>query len=67
MATASSSTAPVVTPTSVGDVFNTGAGKGQANEGVSLTAFLASLSSGLVVFGIQFVLFLFLKDKFNRI
>ena len=42
-------------------------GMGQAQQGISLVAFLTALASSLVIFGIQMFAFILLKDKLARI
>lgn len=42
-------------------------GNGQKAEGISLGAFVTALSTALVLFGIQMILFVLLKDKLARI
>lgn len=63
----SSTALATAAPSSLDDAINSGAGSGQATEGISIDAFLASLVSALVVFGIEFGLFLLLHGRFNRI
>jgi len=41
--------------------------KVSAAEGISLVAFVTALATALVVFAIQIILFVFLKDKLARI
>jgi calcium permeable stress-gated cation channel len=58
------------TPTSISDVggaVNSTAGKAQENAGVSLNSFLASLAVAAAVFGVEFLLFLLIKNRFSRI
>ncbi|KAH8205522.1 hypothetical protein TruAng_000228 [Truncatella angustata] len=43
------------------------AGKGQASEGISLKAFVTSLSAALITFGVQTGLFFLLRQKLARI
>lgn len=49
------------------DALNAGAGKAQGNQGITLGTFVASLASALVIFGVEFGVFLFIKNKFSRI
>lgn len=42
-------------------------GTGKKNEGVSISTFLASLATAIVVFAVEFLLFLLLKGKLTRI
>lgn len=44
-----------------------GIGSGQAQQGISLVAFLTALATSLVVFGIQMLAFLILRNKLARI
>ena len=52
---------------SVNNALNGSAGKGQTNEGISLGSFLASVSAAALVFGVEFLLFVAIKNKFTRI
>ena len=62
-----STSSPTANPTSISGALDGSAGKGQTNQGISLTAFLASLIAAALVFGIEFILFLLLKGKLARI
>lgn len=42
-------------------------GQGRSEEGVSLKSFLASLATAIVVFAVEFLLFMLLKGKLTRI
>jgi len=42
-------------------------GHGRIAEGVSISTFLASLATAIVVFVVEFLLFLLLKGKLSRI
>ncbi|KAJ5737161.1 uncharacterized protein N7483_002286 [Penicillium malachiteum] len=42
-------------------------GHGKADQGESLSSFLASLATALIVFGVEFLLFMILKGKLTRI
>ena len=42
-------------------------GTAQDREGVSVGSFVASLATAVIVFAVEFLLFLFLKGKFTRI
>lgn len=42
-------------------------GNGSSEEGVSLKSFLASLATAMIVFAVEFLLFLLLKSKLTRI
>ncbi len=43
------------------------AGTAQENAGLSIGSFIASLGSGLAIFGVELALFLLLNGKFARI
>lgn len=62
---------PVVspTPTATGAVgiLEAGAGRGQGTQGISLSVFFASLVSSIVIFAVEFGVFLLIKNKFSRI
>lgn len=49
------------------DPFQASAGKGQANQGISLGTFFASLGGAGLIFGVEFGLFLLIKNKLSRI
>jgi hypothetical protein len=59
--------APEPTATSLSNATSAGAGKAQSSVGLSFASFLASLATGLALFGIQFLLFNILKGRFPRI
>lgn len=42
-------------------------GQGRTEEGVSLKSFLASLATAMIVFAVEFLLFMLLKGKLTRI
>jgi hypothetical protein len=42
-------------------------GNGKSEEGVSLKSFLASLATAMIVFAVEFLLFMLLKGKLTRI
>lgn len=42
-------------------------GAGLKSEGISLVAFVTALTTALVLFGIQLIAFILLKDKLARI
>lgn len=42
-------------------------GQGRVSEGVSISTFAASLGTAIVVFAVEFLLFLLLKGKLTRI
>lgn len=62
----SSSTAAISAPTSFSEALAQG-GTANHSAGISLDSFLASLVSGLAVFGVEFALFLLLHGRFGRI
>jgi hypothetical protein len=41
--------------------------RGRTNEGVNVKTFVASLATAIVVFAVEFLLFLLLKGKLTRI
>ena len=51
----------------MGDALNARNGVAQRTSGISLSTFLASLATAIVVFAVEFLLFLFLKGKLTRI
>ncbi|KAJ9213141.1 hypothetical protein DTO166G4_5299 [Paecilomyces variotii] len=51
----------------LGSALNDVSGAGQRKQGISITTFVASLATGIIVFAIEFLLFLFLKGKLTRI
>ena len=54
-------------PTSFSQALDGGSGTADQSTGISLDSFVASLVSGLAVFGIEFGLFLLLHGRFSRI
>ena len=54
-------------PTDLTSGIDGGAGKAQQSAGISSTAFFLSLVSGFVLFGVQFFVFLLIRNKFTRI
>lgn len=42
-------------------------GSGQGSQGISFVAFITALVSSLVIFGIQMLAFILLKEKLARI
>jgi hypothetical protein len=42
-------------------------GNGQKTEGISIKTFVASLATAIIIFTIEFLLFLLLKGKLTRI
>ncbi|KAJ5040472.1 uncharacterized protein L3040_006128 [Drepanopeziza brunnea f. sp. 'multigermtubi'] len=59
----SSTTAPSAAVTSSREAF----GAGQSQQGISLVAFLTALATALVIFGIQMLAFLLLRNRLARI
>jgi hypothetical protein len=55
------------TPTSLSGAVNSTAGKAQSDVGVSLNSFLASLAVAAAVFGVEYILFILIKNRFSRI
>ena len=53
-------------PTNLAGALNNG-GNGQFAEGQTINVFFASLAGAFAVFGIQFGIFLIIKNKFTRI
>lgn len=51
----------------LGSALEHAGGTGQKNEGVSISTFLASLATAIVIFAVEFLLFLVLKGKLTRI
>ncbi|KAF3392692.1 putative protein RSN1 [Penicillium rolfsii] len=52
---------------SLEDALSHTGGNGKSEEGVSLKSFLASLATAMVVFAVEFLLFMLLKGKLTRI
>jgi hypothetical protein len=44
-----------------------GLGSAQGSEGISLVAFITALATSLVIFGVQILAFIILKEKLARI
>lgn len=42
-------------------------GHGKASQGESISTFVASLATAIIVFAVEFFLFMFLKSKLTRI
>ncbi|PKX88197.1 DUF221-domain-containing protein [Aspergillus novofumigatus IBT 16806] len=53
--------------TDLGLALEHAGGNGQRNEGVTIQTFLASLATAVIVFAVEFLLFLLLKGKLTRI
>jgi hypothetical protein len=51
----------------VGDALDSQSGTGQRAAGISISTFVASLAAAIVVFTVEFLLFLALKGKLTRI
>ncbi|RDW90593.1 putative DUF221 domain protein [Aspergillus mulundensis] len=51
----------------LGSALEHAGGKGQEREGISLKTFIASLAAALIIFAVEFLLFLALKGKLTRI
>lgn len=64
--TSTATTSAYTRPTSVFDSLNEG-GSGQKNQGISIASFVASLSVGLIVFGIELGVFFLLNSRLTRI
>ena len=62
-----SSTSAITAPTTLGEALNSKTVATRGSEGISLDSFLASLVSGLTVFGVEIGLFLLLHARFSRI
>lgn len=59
-----SSTTSAALPT---DTNSDGTGTAQASTGISLVAFLTALATSLVIFAVQIIAFLLLRNKLARI
>ena len=62
-----SSTSAITAPTSFGEALDSKNTATEGSAGISLDSFLASLVSGLAVFGVEIGLFLLLHARFSRI
>lgn len=51
----------------LGSALEHAGGTGQKSEGVTIDTFLASLATAVVIFAVEFLLFLLLKSKLTRI
>ncbi|KAL3480713.1 hypothetical protein BJX99DRAFT_220132 [Aspergillus californicus] len=51
----------------LGSALENAGGKGQRTEGISIKTFLASLAAAIIIFAIEFLLFMLLKGKLTRI
>lgn len=54
-------------PENLGSALEHAGGTGKKNAGVSISTFLASLATAIVIFAVEFLLFLILKGKLTRI
>lgn len=54
-------------PTNFDDILNNAAAKAIATEGISLGSFFASLSVAAIVFLVQFIIFLLIRNHLARI
>jgi hypothetical protein len=57
----------IVMPSGLEDALEHSGGHGKTAQGVSISVFLASLATAIIVFVIEFLLFLLLKGKLTRI
>ncbi|PYH96048.1 DUF221 domain protein [Aspergillus ellipticus CBS 707.79] len=53
--------------TDIGSALEQAGGSGKNKEGISITTFLASLATAIIVFAVEFLCFLLLKGKLTRI
>lgn len=53
--------------TGLGNALAEAGGSGQSSQGISIQTFLASLATAVVVFAVEFLLFLVIKGKLTRI
>ncbi|EIT78590.1 hypothetical protein BDV35DRAFT_347459 [Aspergillus flavus] len=51
----------------LGSALEHAGGAGQKSEGIAINTFLASLATAIVIFAVEFLLFLLLKSKLTRI
>ncbi|KAL4958518.1 hypothetical protein BDW69DRAFT_418 [Aspergillus filifer] len=51
----------------LGSALEHAGGKGQSREGISIKTFVASLAAAIIIFAVEFLLFLLLKGKLTRI
>ncbi|KAJ5684551.1 uncharacterized protein N7477_000896, partial [Penicillium maclennaniae] len=56
-----------ITMTGLGEALEHAGGTGRADSGISIQTFLASLATAIIVFVVEFLLFLLLKGKLTRI
>lgn len=62
-----SSTINFRSPVSARAAESLGPGSAQGSQGISLVALVSALISSLVIFGVQMLAFILLKDKLARI
>lgn len=53
--------------TDLGSALEHAGGSGKDKEGISIGTFVASLTTAIVVFAVEFLLFILLKGKLTRI
>lgn len=53
--------------TDLGSALEQAGGKAQNREGITVKTFVASLATALILFAVEFLLFLILKSKLVRI
>jgi uncharacterized membrane protein len=53
--------------TDLGSALEHAGGSGKNKEGISIGTFVASLTTAIVVFAVEFLLFILLKGKLTRI
>lgn len=58
---------PSSVPESVGRALDMQSGTAQKDTGMSIATFLASLATAVIIFALEFILFLVLKGKLTRI
>jgi len=63
----STTASAIAAPTNLGSAIDAVAGKAQSSQGQTLNTFFASLVGSIVAFAIQFLAFLFIKDRLARI
>lgn len=51
----------------LGKALEHAGGTGKQREGIGINTFLASLATAIVIFAVEFLLFLLLKGKLTRI
>ena len=58
---------PSSVPSGVEAALNAASGTGQKSAGMSISTFLASLATAIIIFAVEFLLFVVLKGKLTRI